>query len=120
MDLKATVVVGTDWSAAAGITWRLGEGQVRHLEVKDLRIQEKVRSHELRIQRVKSEDSRVDLLTMFLKPERHHKLIKLLPLSVQGTNRAWVGKLSGVGRGEGGEGGEVNFSGKTSRVLRGL
>ena len=48
MDLEAVVRVQTDSSAAAGITQRLGAGRVRHLEVKDVWIQEKVRSHELR------------------------------------------------------------------------
>ena len=33
------------------------------------------------------EDSRTDLLTRFLNPDRHHKLIKLLPLSVPETRR---------------------------------
>ena len=60
---------------------------MRHLEGKDLLIQEKVRSHELKVSRVKSEDTRADLLTKFFDPERHHKLIKLLPLSVPGTRR---------------------------------
>ena len=60
---------------------------MRHLEVKDLKIQENVRSHELKVSRVKSEDTRADLLTKFFDPERHHKLIKLLPLSVPGTRR---------------------------------
>ena len=87
MDLEAVVRVETDSSAAAGITQMLDAGRVRHLEVKDLWIQEEVRSHELKISRVKSEDNPADMLTKFLDPERHQKLIKLLPLSVPGTRR---------------------------------
>ena len=34
---------------------------------------------------MKSEDDGADLLTKFLDPGRHHKWIKLLPLSVPGT-----------------------------------
>ena len=60
---------------------------MRHLEVKDLLIQEKIRSHELKVSRVKPEDTRAELLTKFLDPERHQKLIKLLPPSVPGTRR---------------------------------
>ena len=83
MEEKALVRMGTDSSMAVGITQRLGAGRVRHLEVKNLWIQEKVKSHELKISRVKpEEDNRADLLTKFLDPKRHHKLIKLLPLSV--------------------------------------
>ena len=87
-ELKATVRVGTDSSATAGITQRLGARRARHLVIKDLWIQEKVRSHELQISRMKSEDHRTVLLTKFLTPERHHKLTKLFPLSVPGTSRS--------------------------------
>ena len=87
IELKATVRVETDSTAAPGITQRLGAVWVRHLEVKDLGIQEKFWSHELRISREKSEDTGADLLTMFLDSERQHKLVKLLPLRVPGTKR---------------------------------
>ena len=87
MELKAVVQVGRDSSAAAGITPRVGAVRERHLEVKDLWMQEKIRSHELKISREKSENNRADLLTKFLDPDRHHQLIKLLPLSVPGTRR---------------------------------
>ena len=79
------VRVGTDSSAAAGITQRLGFGRVRHLEVQDLWKQVKVRSHELEISRVKSEDKRADLLIKFVHREQHHKLI-MQPLSVSRTS----------------------------------
>ena len=61
---------------------------------KDLWIQEKVRSHELRILRVKSEDTRADLLTKFMGLERHLKLIKLFPLSVRGTRRGLANSVA--------------------------
>ena len=47
----------------------------------------KGRPHEPKVSRKKSEDYRADLFTKFLEPDRHHKLIKLLPLSVPGTRR---------------------------------
>ena len=52
--------------AIAGITQKFGAGRVGRLKVKELWIQEKVRSHALKISQVKSEDNRADLLTMFL------------------------------------------------------
>ena len=82
MELRAVVRTGTDSSAAARITQRLRGARVRYLKVKDLWIQEEVMSHELEISRVKSEDNRADWWTKFLDPERHHKPIELLPLSV--------------------------------------
>ena len=92
--VKAVMRVGTGSSVVAGLTQRLGARRVRHLEVKDLWIQEKVRSHELKISQVKTEDNRADLLTKFLDPERHHKLIKLCPLSAPGTRRGVANSAS--------------------------
>ena len=63
------------------------QGECDTWKVKVLWIQEKVSSHELKVSRVKSEDNRADLLTKFLDPDRHYKLIKLLALSVPGTKR---------------------------------
>ena len=58
------------WCTGAREKTRAGE-----LEVKDLWTPEKVKSHELRISFVMSEDNRAELLTKFLEPERHEKLI---------------------------------------------
>ena len=77
-------------------TQRLGAERVRHLKVRDLWISEKVSSYKFKISQVKSEDNRADLLTKYLDPERHHKLITLLPLRVPGTKRE-VAKISSVG-----------------------
>ena len=90
LGLKATVRVETGSSAAAGITQTLGAGRVRHLEAEVLWIHEKVKSHELKVSRVKSEDNRADMLTKCLDPERHHNLIEQLPLSVPGTGCGWA------------------------------
>ena len=56
-----------------------------------------MRPHELQVTRVKSEAKRVDLLTKFLGPERHDKLLKLLPLSARGKEQ--YGSFSGEGWG---------------------
>ena len=57
------------------------------MEVKDLWIGEKVRAHELRITKVRTEDIQDDLQTKFLDPEGYRKLMKLLPPGVSGTSR---------------------------------
>ena len=95
-ELKAVVRVGTNSSAAARITQRLVARRVLHLEFKDLWIQEQVRSHEPKISRVKLEGNRADLSTKFVDPERHHKLIKVLPLSVPGRRRGLAKSAFGV------------------------
>ena len=90
--------VGTDSSAAAGITERLGSGRVRHLEVKDLWIQEKVRSHELKISRVKPEYHRADLLTKFSGPRTTSQTAQAVSNECA-RDKARGGKFSSVGSG---------------------
>ena len=51
-----TASVGTDSTAAKGITARLGTGKVRHLETRCLWIQERVRSKEISILKVPTEE----------------------------------------------------------------
>ena len=70
-------------SALAGITQRLGAGRVRHLEVKEMWIQERTQDLASEVR----EDNRADVLTNFVDPDRHHKLMELLPPSVPGTRR---------------------------------
>ena len=76
------VVIGTDSSAAKGMTARLGAGRVRHLEAKFMWIQEKVRDKEIEVKKVKTDDNRADMLTKPLDAQRHHRLLSALPLRV--------------------------------------
>ena len=80
------VIIATDSSAAQGITSRLGAGRVRHLEAKELWIQEKARSNEILVKKIGTDGNRADLMTKFLDGERHHTLLGALPL-VPGTRR---------------------------------
>ena len=96
MELKVVVRVGTDSRTVAGITQRPGARRVRHLEVKDLWAQEKVRSHELKISRVKSEDDRADVLTKFLGPTTTSKTDQVTSTECVGE-KVLGGKLSGAG-----------------------
>ena len=72
--------MGSDASAAIGITARLGAGRVRHLEAKELWIQEKVRAKEVTTTKIGTKVNRADLLTKFLDGAQHHALLALLPL----------------------------------------
>ena len=60
IDLKA------DASAAIGIANRVGIGKVRHIEVNQLWLQDKVYSGEIGILKVKSEENMADALTKAL------------------------------------------------------
>ena len=57
------IVVHTDASAAIGITKRRGVGKVRHIEVKELWIQDKVHSGEIDVRKVRSQENLAVVLT---------------------------------------------------------
>ena len=89
IDIVAKVWVGTDSSAASGITQSLEAGLARHLEATG--------EGDIRELKVKNEDNLAGLLTKFLDSERHHKLFKLLPLSVRVTRRSMAYSVARVG-----------------------
>ena len=55
--------VNTDSSAAKNITARRGAGRVRHIEVRELWVQDRVAKGELKIVKVKGEENVADGLT---------------------------------------------------------
>jgi len=61
--VSVKVKVNTDSSAAKSITSRKGAGRVRHIEVRELWVQEQVTRGELTVTKVKGEDSVADGLT---------------------------------------------------------
>ena len=63
LGVSVKVRVNTDSSAAKSITSRKGAGRVRHIEVRELWVQEKVNRGELMITKVKGEDNVADGLT---------------------------------------------------------
>ena len=63
LGVSVKVRVNTDSSAAKSITCRKGVGRVRHIEVRELWVQEKVNRGELTIVKVKGEDNVADGLT---------------------------------------------------------
>jgi hypothetical protein len=68
----------SDSSAGRGMTQRRGSGKVRHLEGRELWLQEKVRRGELEVVSVGTEDNPADLGTKYLSEDR---ILKLLALS---------------------------------------
>ena len=57
------VRTSTDSSAALGISKRGGLGNVRHIELDQLWIQDKVSSGDIEVRKVKGEDNKADALT---------------------------------------------------------
>ena len=66
--------ISTDASAAKGITARRGAGKIRHIEVSQLWIQDKVRKGEIIMRKVDTKENLADALTKFVTAEElnHH------------------------------------------------
>ena len=68
----------SDASAAIGIVMRRGLGKIRHIDVTQLWLQDKVRSGDIKILKVKSSENKSDLLT------KHHTQ-EAIATHMQGT-----------------------------------
>ena len=66
MGWQPSLTVHSDATAAIGIARPRGMGKVRHLDVTDLWIQEKVRSKSIIIQKIPSEHNPADILTKYV------------------------------------------------------
>ena len=73
LGLEIEVQVNTDSSAARSISSRRGPGRVRHVEVRELWIQEKVQRGELSIIKVKGKENMSDGLTKHVDRSRLEK-----------------------------------------------
>ena len=69
MGLKVRVRVSTDASAAKGIARRRGLGKIRHIEVHQLWVQDKVAAGEVEIRKVDGKANIADLLTKHVSAE---------------------------------------------------
>ena len=63
IELTEPIVIKSDASAAIGIANRIGIGKVRHIEVNQLWLQEKVSKKEISIIKVGTEENLADALT---------------------------------------------------------
>ena len=69
MGIKVRIRVNTDASAAKGIASRRGLGKIRHIEVHQLWVQDKVASGEVEIRKVDGKANLADLLTKHVNAE---------------------------------------------------
>ena len=67
------------------------------MEARDLWAQMRVRSRELNVTKVGSEDNKADLLEKFMDLDRHHMFLKLFPLSAPGAKRSGAPPVVRVG-----------------------
>ena len=83
--IGVVAVIQSDSSAARGIASRIGCGKLRHLHIRDLWIQEKVRSAELVLERALTEDNTSDLGTKHIDGRRIEKLVGVAGMKFQGS-----------------------------------
>ena len=76
-----TVTVGSDSSAAIGISSRSGVGKTRHIATRWLWVQDAVREKTIKLQKIPGDTNVADMGTKPLEPKRHQELLKQLPLA---------------------------------------
>ena len=76
MGVDVDIELNTDASAAKGIASRKGVGRVRHVEVHQLWVQEKVSRGEIVINKVEAEDHIAEILTKLVDREKIDQAIK--------------------------------------------
>ena len=69
--------VSSDSSAGRAIALQIGSGKVRHLQIKDLWVQERIRQGDLSLDRVATLDNRSDLGTKYLDRGRIDRLMAM-------------------------------------------
>ena len=73
------IQINTDASVAKSIAMRRGTGNVRHIEVNQLWVQERVAKGELEIRKVGTEENIADILTKHIDRETLEKHLSKLP-----------------------------------------
>ena len=63
LGVEFSIVVHTNASAALGIVRRRGRGRIRHLDVTDLWLQERIRMKGFRVSKIAGADNLADILT---------------------------------------------------------
>lgn len=86
--INVGVVVNTDSSAARGICHRRGVGKVRHLSVKQLWVQERVKNKELVVNKIGTAENRGDIGTKPLEGKALEQLLDVTALECHTTWRA--------------------------------
>jgi hypothetical protein len=64
--IEAIVILKTDANAAIGVASRRGMGKIRHIEVNQLWLQDKVSKKEVKVVKIKGDENPADHLTKFL------------------------------------------------------
>ncbi len=82
MRRKPRLVLRTDSTSAASSTKRRGLGRMRHLDIRELWLQDEVRSGKLTIDRVPGLHNSADVLTKAMPSPRFVELLRSLHLEI--------------------------------------
>jgi hypothetical protein len=80
--LKSQVELQVDASAVEGFLWKRGMGRMRHLQVKQLWLQDAMAKKRFILSRIDSQCNPADLLTKPMATARYHALRQLVGLTV--------------------------------------
>ena len=83
IEITEPIAIRTDASAAIGIANRVGIGKVRHIEVNQLWLQEKVYQGEITIHKVKGEENIADALTKNVERKTLEEHIRLAGVEIR-------------------------------------
>ncbi len=118
LGMRVDAKIHSDASAAIAIAQRQGLGELRHLKVQFLWIQERIRRGDLAVQKVPGKDNPADLLTKHLSVQDMQRHLKTLDVAISKTRAAAAPKLSMVkadGRWLAGQAGELSVMHETPR-----
>ena len=77
MNIEMEIDLFVDASAAIGIVQRQGLGKLRHIEVKNLWLQDEVKGERIRIRKVNGKENPADLGTKALGRDDMDKCVKM-------------------------------------------
>ena len=72
---EVPIILYCDSSAAVGSAKRMGVGKIRHLELRELRIQEQVAQKKLQLEKIRSSDNDADILTKQMKGQQQFEML---------------------------------------------
>ena len=110
MGIKMKLTISTDASAAKGISARRGAGKIRHIEVSQLWVQQKVRSGEIIIKKVRTDENLADALTKHVAQYESNYHIDNTGLIIASGRHDLAPEVNYVERGQSHQQSFVNYS----------
>ena len=88
LNLSNVIKLGTDSSAAKSFVSRRGLGRMRHLEIRDLWLQQEVREGRIQVHKVAGTKNPADLMTKILSTREVQARLKEMGLFAEGLEEA--------------------------------